>query len=72
MMWALYMISSHPEVYKKVNQEIDDVFGKQFCITLFNFRFENFLYQQMLFSDMQEEIFAFNEKFKILKLINIR
>lgn len=27
MMWALYMIVSHPEVYKKVNQEIEDVFG---------------------------------------------
>lgn len=27
MMWALYMIVSHPEVYKKVNKEIDDVFG---------------------------------------------
>ncbi|CAE1329931.1 CYP4V2 [Acanthosepion pharaonis] len=27
MMWALYMIVSHPEVYKKVNKEIDDVFA---------------------------------------------
>ena len=31
-----------------------------------------FFYQQMLFSYMQEEIFVFNEKFKILKLINIK
>ncbi|CAE1329936.1 CYP4V2 [Acanthosepion pharaonis] len=27
MTWAIYMIVSHPEVYRKVNQEIDDVFG---------------------------------------------